>query len=732
MWWLALWACTEPIPPNVLLITLDTTRFDALGAYGNPEGPTPNIDKLAAEGTRFDRAYTVTPLTIPAHSSLFTGLLPPRHGVQDNGDFFLDEGAFTLAEALKKRGYRTMASVGAEVTSHHWGFSQGFDAFYDDMNDPDQPNRWQVERPGSAVIADAQRWWTESPEDAGPWFAWVHLFDVHHPYVPPEPFASQLPDPYLGEVAYVDSLVGELVKGLEARGELENTWIIVMADHGEGLGAHGESTHGALLYDTTTHIPLIIRAPGRSPGVVASTVSSVDVFPTVLAAVGGEPVPGIDGQDLGPLLGGGAAEREVYVESLYAWRHYGWAPQRALVDNRFKWIGSTTPELYSIEDRAEVSNLAPTDAATAAAMSERLGAWKQRLTPEADISARAQESAERIAQLQALGYLTGEAPTEETENLPDPVEKLPVLRELQKIMQLNREGKTPEARQLLEEFVVREPGLNEPSLLLAQIRLASGDLDGAQALAEAVEAKTHSSGSKAALGHIARARGDMAGASLWYRGAVDADPYDAGAWVVRLTFLILSGQLELADTEVATAKANCPTSASITGLEGVILAARGFGDRALPLLEDALKRNSRAPLANYGTALVWKGRGNLEKAEGYFLEEVRQSPPAMGSRRALVEIYVEQRRTADQVAQVREILKVDPGDVLSHHSLAQGLFNLQDYPAAEKAIHTCLTVDPRYAPCVMLRANVLKKLGRDAEAQAEYQRALGLAKSKVP
>ena len=177
-------SCSTRPPDNILIITLDTTRADRLGCYGHPAGATPNLDALAERGARFDRAYTVTPLTIPAHSSLMTGLLPPRHGVRDNGDYFLSETADTLAERLSAGGYRTMASVGAEVTSHHWGFAQGFSAYFDDLDRGSTDNRWRVERPGREVVDDALGWLADQ-DSAAPWFAWVHLFDAHHPYTPP-------------------------------------------------------------------------------------------------------------------------------------------------------------------------------------------------------------------------------------------------------------------------------------------------------------------------------------------------------------------------------------------------------------------------------------------------------------------------------------------------------------------------------------------------------------------
>ena len=212
--------CSKEAPqrPNIILITLDTTRADVMGAYGGNPQATPAFDALASEGLLLDRAYTVTPLTIPAHSSLFTGLWPPRHGVRDNGDFFLSEGADTLAEHLLAQGYETMASVSAQVTSHHWGFAQGFNAFFDDMGSSQEAesNRWKVERPGESAMDDAVAWLEDRKTPDQPFFAWVHLFDAHHPYVPPQPYKSRFAGkPYLGEVATADAQVGRLLTWLQ-------------------------------------------------------------------------------------------------------------------------------------------------------------------------------------------------------------------------------------------------------------------------------------------------------------------------------------------------------------------------------------------------------------------------------------------------------------------------------------------------------------------------------------
>lgn len=719
--------------PNLLLVTLDTTRADAIGAYGNPRAKTPTLDRLAAEGVKFTRAYTVTPLTIPAHSSLFTGMFPPRHGVRDNGDFFLGEDAHTLAEALKARGYATMASVGAEVTSHHWGFAQGFDTFYDDMGEQDEDNRWRVERRGDAVVDDALGWLETAAPAETPWFAWVHLFDAHHPYQPPEPYASELAGrPYLGEVAFADAQLARIVAALEASGELGNTWIVALADHGESMGAHGEAMHGVLLYDATTHVPFLVRPPGGGAGrEVATPVSLVDVAPTLLSLAGAPPLPVADGVDLSPVLRGdaeGDPARTVYAESLYAWHHYGWAPQKALVTDDHKLIDSTTPELYARADAGEREDLADREAGLLGQLRERLGALVAGMEPQAGTSDRVALSAERVAQLEALGYLAGEAGDADapTDGLPDPVDRLPVLAKVERARQVLQSGDLPGARAAVEQVIAEEPGLAEPRMMLAQILLQQKELDAALAVLREADARHPGSQGKAMMGIVHLQRGETDEALGLFEEALATDPYLGMAWTPLLHTLYLKGDLPRLGEALARARTHVPDLPAVLALEGAALAMRrDYGAAELKLVE-ALRREPGQPFANHALGLVYQARGDAPAAEAAFLEEVRLYPPALPARRGLVEMYAQEKRYDEQLAQLAVIREVEPPSAATVHSVAQALFNLKRYDEADRAVADCEALAPAYPGCAMLKANVLKKLGRDAEAEAAYRRALAL------
>src|SRR5262245_50119282 len=284
---------------SVLLVTFDTTRADALGAYGCTPSVTPNLDRLASEGVVFEQAYTVAPLTVPAHASLLTGLVPPRHGVRDNGRSALPASADTLAEVLRARGFETAAFVSALVLDRGFGLDQGFERY-------DQPplvervkGDEKVERSARETTLAATRWLAER-ERGQPFFLWVHLYDAHNPYVPPpDDLARAGGDAYRGEIAAVDDAVGVLLDALHARGLDSEPLIVLTADHGESLGEHGERIHGALCYEAAVRVPLVFRFPGAPPmpGPVR-LASLVDLFPTTLARLG-VPIPaGLDGIDL--------------------------------------------------------------------------------------------------------------------------------------------------------------------------------------------------------------------------------------------------------------------------------------------------------------------------------------------------------------------------------------------------------------------------------------------------
>jgi len=277
---------------SVLLITLDTTRADRIGAYGYRQIETPNLDRLAREGVLFEQAPASAPLTLPAHASMFTGKYPPAHGVRDNGGFYLADEQVVLAEIVQAEGLRTGGFVGSFVLDAKWGVAQGFDHYFDDfeLGDTVRLALNEIERPADEVTDAALAWLDEAP--ASRFFAWVHYYDPHSPYEPPDPWAERYRDrPYVGEIAWMDSQIGRLLSWLDGNDRTGNTVVLAIGDHGESLGEHGESGHGFFVYDAAIRVPFLLRAPydtmrGRR---IKDVVRAVDVAPTVLDLLGLDP-----------------------------------------------------------------------------------------------------------------------------------------------------------------------------------------------------------------------------------------------------------------------------------------------------------------------------------------------------------------------------------------------------------------------------------------------------------
>jgi arylsulfatase A-like enzyme len=404
---------------SVLLVTLDTTRADALGAYGRTPSVTPNLDQLAQDAMLFERAFSVAPLTLPAHASMLTGLTPLRHGVRDNGLVALPSSAVTLAEVLHGAGLETAAFLGAAVLERGFGLEQGFETyapparrFYGEA----EPG--YAERPAGEVVARALEWLAGRDEER-PFFLWTHLWDAHAPYEPPPGLLTRAGgDAYLGEVAACDLALGRLLTALEERGLDDSTLVVVVGDHGEAFGEHGEVSHGPYVWDSTLRVPLLIRRPGGAGGGerVSELASVVDVLPTVLAALDVEGADDLDGIDL--LSDAREEERGLYFESYYGHFNFGWHPLAGWRSDEGKWIHGARDLFFAADDGDEERDLASASpelvARHAAALDELAG--QPRLAPDAEGI-----DPELKRALAGLGYA---AMAGENTKVPEPTERL--------------------------------------------------------------------------------------------------------------------------------------------------------------------------------------------------------------------------------------------------------------------------------------------------------------------
>jgi len=397
---------------NLLVITLDTVRADHIGAYLYRLARTPHLDRLAHEGVMFEQAVTAAPLTLPSHCSLFTGRFPVHHGVHDNGGPPLGPLQPTLASILRARGYRTGAFVASDIVNATRGLSRGFQTYVGDFPVPSGaiPQSRDLRRPANEVVDAALRWL--SGPSPSPFFAWIHFYDAHAPYEPPEPYRSQYAGrPYDGAIAFVDSQIGRLLAFLDTRGFLDRTLVVVMGDHGEGLGEHGEWTHALFAYDSVLRVPLIIRVPrARSGGRrIAGVVRSVDVMPTVLDLLGVPAPAAIDGVSLAGVVSGTSSEPglDAFAENMYPRLHFHRSEIRVVRSGRFKLIEGSRPELYDIAaDPHELNNLHGNRPGLEARLELRLLAFAASTHEAAPVPGLGPPDPDRRARLAALGYIS--------------------------------------------------------------------------------------------------------------------------------------------------------------------------------------------------------------------------------------------------------------------------------------------------------------------------------------
>jgi arylsulfatase A-like enzyme/Flp pilus assembly protein TadD len=465
---------------NVILITIDTLRADRLSCYGSRRVYTPAIDRLAAEGVLFERAFTTTPLTAPAHASMLTGRYPSTHGLRLNGASVLDARETTLAEAAQARGMRTAAVVSCLVLESRFGLNQGFDLYYEEGISAagDEHGLWYDERKAAKSVARALRWL--QAESDRPFFLWLHLFDPHHPYEPPPPFKESYEErPYDGEIVYTDRALGKLLDAVERLGLHENTLIILAGDHGESLGEHQENFHGTFVYDATVRVPMIIRAPGGRRGArVADIASTLDVMPTALDALG-IPVPeGVEGFSLMPAVTGSGRvpARTLYLESVYPSATYGWAEVRAVRTPSLKYVDLPGAEVYDLDDDPrELNNLHGKDPRLAQAGRAEFRELTARLAETARRDAETADLDEEFRnRLLSLGYIAGTESKVKREGARDPKEVALLMEPLGYARSILREKKHEEAIHLLEIAVKADPENKIGLVLLGRAYAESG------------------------------------------------------------------------------------------------------------------------------------------------------------------------------------------------------------------------------------------------------------------
>jgi arylsulfatase A-like enzyme/Tfp pilus assembly protein PilF len=636
-------------PLSVLLVTLDTTRADRLGCYGYAAARTGRLDRLAAEGVRFENAFADAPITLPSHASLLTGLHPFQHGVRNNGNFYLPDRFETLATSLGRRGYRTAAFVSSFVLDRRYGLARGFET-YDDRTDEREASSSgpEAERRGDRTALACQRWLEghAARAPAAPFFVWLHLYDPHEPYRPPPPFEGEFAGrPYDGEIAFADAAVGSVLDRLGTLGLLDRTLVAVVADHGESLGDHGEETHSMFLYESAIRVPLILWRPGVLPAgtVVPSPVRTVDVAPTVLDLLEAPPLAAPHARSLRKAIEGGAdAAPAAYAETWVPKLYMNGAVLRALRTDRFKLIDAPRPELYDLSvDPGETRNRFEAEPETA----RRLRAELDRLTAGAGAAMSVgRVDSEAVEKLRSLGYLGAGGDMASpagrgTEK--DPKDLIAAFNRLRRAEGAVRDRRFDEALPELRALAAEEPANAFVRLVLGSaymgMRQHARALEEFKSYAAMVPASAHARQSIA----VAYANlGDEEGALREAGSALALDPHLTDARLLRAGILAKRGRPAEAAQELRAAVVRAPDNTLLRlTLAEVLLDAGKSGEaeaeyRAVLRSEPAAASAAMAPLLgearlNLAVLLERQGRTAEARAEYERVAGAAEAPPAV-------------------------------------------------------------------------------------------------------
>ena len=678
-WRLLYWPASSRL--NLVLITIDTLRADHVGAYGAPAGVTPALDALAGRGVRFDQVQTAVPLTGPSHATILTGQYPPTHGVRGNVVFTLNDEHPTLATLLKRRGYRTAAFVGAYLVAAAFGFNQGFDTFDEEFHESG-PGDQGAERRANEVADAAMRWFGSAPD--GPFFTWLHFYDPHAPYDPPPPYRERFAGrAYDGEIAFTDAQIGRVLDALRASGHERDTVIMVLADHGEGLGEHHELTHAVLTYQSTMRVPWIAAGPGiPAARTIPARVATIDLLPTALGLLGIDADRSLLGRDLRPLMNGReAASDPLYQESLFGRLNCHWAALRGWVKDDWKLIIGAAPELYNLaDDPGELRNLAASQPDRVRGMSDQLQRGLQRLAPGGDRAQPRVASAEQEERLRSLGYTAGSGGSGPLDDptLPDPRTHV----ELYDRLQAATVAQGPALAGAFEDvqrITTLDPGNPFAFGTLASMAYRHGSLPiAAQAFARALELDPDRPGVRQNYGKLLRELERYADSERELRLAVAQSEDDSRTRINLADTLVAERKDGEASTLLDAVLAKEPAHPEALGAKGRLLAAQGRTKDALRYFEKATATSDPEPFIELAAAYL--AAEEIGKARETAGEALRKSPGHPWAMAVLGAALVRDGQRAAGVEYLNRAFSAGPRRPIVWHSLADG-FELANQPA---------------------------------------------------
>ena len=683
----------RPAPgANVLLITLDTTRADHLGAFGGDGDVTPHLDALAGRGITFFQAQSPAPITLVAHSSILSGLYPYHHGVRNNGTFSLPDTVPTLATVLQTEGYHTGAFVSAYVLARRYGLGRGFDIYDDDLSRGRQEQSNVVPSRRAEVTVDAAIDWITALDGKDPFFCWVHLYDPHAPYDPPAEYRRQYPsDPYSGEIAYMDAEIGRLLAHIEELGLTDDTFVTAIGDHGEALGEHGEQTHAILLHQATTKVPWILAGPHLPAGArVRTPVSSVDLLPTLcrLLDVDLPSTTKLDGVALGPGGGQASAERPIYAETMLPKFQYGWSSLRSLRRGKWELVSGVHQELYDL-DRDPRELIDRLDREQSAA--REMGAELDRIATIDDEEELAQEtiSESEREKLAALGYV-GFSDVERAAP-PDPRDLIGAHVHVEKARALAGRGMAEEALIELDVMLADDPQNT------STLSLRAGILAGLGRLADAAEA---------------------------FEKVIALDPDNAQSYRSLAQLELTRGRPGVALELARLGSEKRGAFGSLTATEATALVALGRVDEAVELLDGRLAKAPDDPELLASRASLHLAFGERTEGESLLRRAVEADALHHRARLALAIVLEHDGRPDDAVALLEDLLKIDPGHA---GALARiGAIRLNDPNAARPYLEEAVRLQPRRADYLLRLGVCYIRLGDLRRAEASLRRGLEL------
>jgi len=628
--------------PNLVVITIDTLRADHLECYGYKSIKTPRINELAADGVLIEKAYTPIPLTLPSHASIFTGTYPLFHGVRDFTGFTLSKDRTTLATMLKSAGYSTGAVVGSAVLEARWGLNQGFDFYYDNFSYSATQN-WQpiAERSGNVVVRETLAWLDK--HKAKPFFLWAHFFDPHDPYKPPPPYDRQYAvRPYDGEIAFTDEMVGRILDYLKRNSLYDSSLIILVGDHGEGLGEHGEKYHGFFIYDSTLRVPMIFKLPG-TVGLrgrrLSGPMRTIDIVPTVLQVLnltGKVRANEVQGRGAYSALMGKSslADLTTQAEIFLPFYHFEWSPLVSLRRDRYKFIDAPRPELYdTVADPGEMRNLYSEKTAIAAQLKGLLQQDIARYAPRGGAAEVPRDvDPATVEKLASLGYLAlsrGASGPSIDRKLPDPKDRIEVYELIREGTLAAQKGDLDRAVRILTEVVRREPGSLVAHFQLGNVYRVSGSLEKAEEeFRRTLELRPDYGLAMRRLGEIYLASRRFDDAEAAYKKVVAQSPDDLLAWFNLGGIYVIEDRWDDAVTAFRRAQELRPDDAKVQIVTARALLKTGDLEGALQAAQAAAKLAPRMVEAHEAIMEAYLRQGKAAEAEreAGILERLRARP----------------------------------------------------------------------------------------------------------